>query len=123
MPTTLTEIAKEKSTYIITLTFQDEDGNAVVPASVSWSLTDDNNNIINGLSGQSETPASTVYVVLSGDDLQISSTETQLPRVGNRNTVMRHLVVEATYDSVTYGSGLNLNDEAVFQLEDLKKVS
>jgi len=123
MPTTLTEIAQEKSTYIVTLNFQDEDGNAVVPASISWSLTDDSNNIMNSLSSQSETPASTIYVVLSGDDLQISTTETELPKVGNRNTVRRHLVVEASYDSVTYGNGLNLNDSAVFLLEDLKKVS
>lgn len=123
MPTTLTEIAQEKSTYLITFNFLDEDGDPVVPATATWSLTDDSGNIMNSLENEALTPASTITVALSGDDLQVGSSETTLPRVGNRNTVRRHIVVEATYDSVIYGAGLNLNDEAVFELENLRKVA
>jgi len=123
MPTTLTEIAQEKSTYLVTFTFQDENGDVVVPATVVWSLTDGNGNIVNSLTDQSETPASSITITLTGDDLQVSAAETALARVGNRNTVRRHIVVEAIYDSVTYGNGLGLNDEAVFELENLKKVA
>ena len=123
MPTTLTEIAEEESTYLITFAFTDEDGNSVVPAAIVWSLTDDTGNIINSLTDQIEPNASSVTIVLTGDDLQVTAAETALARVGNRTTVRRHLVVEATYDSVTYGNGLGLNGEAVFELENLKKVA
>ena len=121
--TTLDNYAQEKSTYVVSFTFVDEAQNPVTPSSVSWSLTNGAGVIMNNLSGQSETPATTINVVLKGDDLQVGTAESTLKKVGNRNLVRRHFIVEASYDSVTYGSGLPLTGEAVFYLEDLKKIT
>jgi len=86
---TLPTHATESSTYIVTVTFTDEDGDAVVPATVSWTLEDEDGNIINGRSSVEETPASSIELVLKGDDLDPGD-ET----VGNLL-----LTVNATYNS------------------------
>jgi hypothetical protein len=112
MPVTLSPGATEESTYVIEVSFKDEDSAAVVPNSVSWSLTDDNGTVVNGRDSVAvASPASTITIVLSGDDLVIETFG-----------VNRTLLIEAEYDS-TLGSGLPLKDEAKFPIYDLVKVS
>lgn len=112
MISTLTTRAKENSTYVITVTFTDEDGDAVVPTSITWSLTDKSGNVINDREDVAvAVPASSVDVVLSGADLA----------VGTATAVQRYFLVEATYNS-DLGTGLPLNDECIFLLDGLVEV-
>lgn len=110
------KLAREKSTFVISCTFTDEDDNSVTPDSFAWSLVDSSGNAVNGLTDQSETPAATINIVLDDDDLQILSAEQSLDRV------KRSVVIEATYTS-SNGSGLPLNEEIVFVIENLQKIS
>lgn len=106
------EAAKERSTYIVTVPFVDEDGTAVAPTSATWTLSDDRGNIINSRENVAITPASTVQIVLTGADLALSE---------NDNGV-RKLTVEAVYTS-SLGSGLTLNEEVTIPVLDLVNVS
>lgn len=113
----LTTIAKEKSTFIVTVTFTDEDGAAVAPKTLTWSLTDASNNIINSREDVAvSSPAASNKIVLSGDDLQIQSIE------DSESYVRRRFVVEATYDSDA-GNDLPVKDAASFVMENLFKVT
>lgn len=112
MPTTLTTRAVEKSTFIITAAFTDEDDAAVVPNSITWSLTDKDGNVVNSRSAESETPATSVDIVLGGDDLALTE------HADNE----RILTVETDYDS-SLGSGLALRDEVRFRIAPLANVS
>jgi hypothetical protein len=111
MTTQLAVTAIEESTYIVTAAFVDEDGDAVTPQTVIWSLTDIEGTVINSLEDISETPATTVNIVLTGDDLGVVATGR-----------MRVVTVEATYNS-TYGTGLKLKGAATFAVENLVKVT
>jgi len=112
MATMLSVRAVEKSTYIVTTVFTDEADAAVTPLTVTWSLTDADGTVINDRLDVSETPASTVNIVLTGDDLSIPDS-TKLIRI---------VTVEATYDS-DYGTGLYLKKAAVFNVENLLSVT
>jgi len=114
MATELSVIAVEKSTYIVTAVFKDENGDLVIPLTVTWTLTDEDGTVINEREDAVETPASTVNIVLTGDDLQFISSES--------GGATRVVTVKATYDS-TYGSGLHLKKAATFMIEDLIAVS
>ena len=112
MAATALSNAIEKSTYIVTCTFTDEAGDSLVPETVAWTLTDGFGTVINDREAVSETPAATVNIVLSGDDLAIISGMTN----------KRILTIQATYNSA-YGTGLPLNARATFTIEDLVKIS
>ena len=112
MPTNLSDRALEEGTYIVTATFTDEDDASVIPDSITWTLTDKNGTVINSREDVSvATPATAVDIVLSGDDLAVTSTGT-----------LRILTVEAVYDSDA-GLDLPLKDEARFHVTDLKNVT
>jgi hypothetical protein len=108
----LSEQALEKSTFIISVSFYDEDGDAVIPNTVSWSLRTIDGHVINGRKDVSETPATTVNIVLTGDDLQIVANKTN----------ERVVTVESVYDS-DLGNDLNLNEEIYFIIKDLVGIS
>lgn len=108
MATTLTTIATEGSTYVVTCAFYDEDGGAEIPTSdVTWRLLDDKGNEI---STGSESAAASVDIVLSGDDLAVDDQYRELHWV--------NLVVSTTYDS-TLGSDLPLVDVVKFQIRNI----
>lgn len=115
MPTEITATkAVEKSTFIITVEFKDENDNLVVPDTMAWSLTDKLGTIINGredvvLSGL----ASSMDIVLSGDDLAI---------LLDKSSEKRFLVLEGTYTSVL-GTGLPMKDQLTFTVVNIKKVT
>lgn len=117
MPTELTEEAVEKSTYTITISFTDEDGNSVIPSTMVWSLVDINGKIINEREEVSiDSPSTSETIVLTGDDLQILETEAR------RSSVKRWIVLEGTYNSDA-GNNLHLRDQVQFPIINLKKVT
>ncbi len=102
--------AKERSTYVISMKFKDETGEDAVPTAIKWTLCDENSNPINGRKDvEVLVPANEIDVVLKGDDLQILEGEK------DQETVQRYVVIEATYNS-TLGTGLPLNEVAMFEL-------
>lgn len=108
--------AVEKSTYVITATCKDEDGNDVVPSLMTWTLTDESGTVINSRENVSvATPAAETDILLQGLDLAIQSGETS-------GTVGRVFSVYAEYNSVL-GSGLPLRGEVRFYIDNLLKVT
>lgn len=112
MATTLTVDAVEQSTYVVKITFYDEDGALVTPTAATWTLTDPAGNVVNEradieISGLT----SSVDVLLTGDDLALEGYD----------TYTRHFTLEATYNS-TLGSDLPLKAVAIFEIEPLVAV-
>ena len=107
--------AVEESTVKITVSFEDESGEEATPTSINWTLTDVNRTIINSRDAVSiVAPASTVTVVLSGDDLALQVGETG-------DAVYRYFTVEAVYSS-DIGADLPLKDQLEFPLKNLVAV-
>lgn len=110
--TYLSDHAKEKSTFIPVVTFRDPDEQLVVPNSgLTWTLTDVEGNVINSRQAVPITAASVVNVVLSGNDLVIRANSELI------------LLVEGTFNSVTYGNNLPIKDEIRFIVDNLIKVT
>jgi hypothetical protein len=107
----ISEKAREKSTFVIGLEFFDENGDYVVPNSITWKLTDENALVINSRTAETETPDSAIDIVLSGNDLAIAAGITS-----------RVLLVQAPYDS-SLGSGLPNNEEYTFEIDDLVNIT
>lgn len=111
----LNKKAVERSTYVITIEFRNENGNLVTPNSATWTLTDENGSIINSRQDVAiSSPSSTETVALTGADLAIQSGETGYG--------VRYFTVEAEYDSDA-GSGLSLTEAAQFTVENLIAVT
>lgn len=99
--------ATDKSTLVITASFTDEDGAAVVPNTITWALRDGNEDVVNERDEVVvATPAASIDIVLSGDDLDY---EVDAKRI---------FTILASYDS-DLGSDLPVNAEAVFSIDDL----
>lgn len=114
MAITLSTHAVEESTYVITVSFTDEDDNAITPITLTWTLVDTKGTVINSREDVViGTPSSSEDIVLSGDDLQIT---------GSNDNRKRILAVEATYDSDA-GSDLPLKQETQFIIDSLVAVS
>ena len=108
----LTKHAVEESTFVIEISFYDEEDNAVNPVTANWTLTDMDGTVINSRSAVTiSTPSSTENIVLSGDDLPAQSDGRPLV-----------LTIQGTYDSDN-GTGLPFNHEIRFYVDDLIKVT
>ena len=115
MPTTLSSVAVEKSTYVVVAAFTDENGDAVAPTTLTWTLTDSEGNIRNSRENvEVSSPSSSENIVLSGKDLALKNQ-------GNYKED-RILKIHATYTS-SYGSGLPLRASCRFSIVNLKAVS
>ncbi|OGC76975.1 hypothetical protein A2619_03430 [candidate division WWE3 bacterium RIFOXYD1_FULL_39_9] len=109
----ISETAKENSTIIFDVSFTDEDDADVTPESIAWTLVDSQDNVINSRDGVSvSVPAPTVSIVLTGDDLQIQTSERY------QKKVYRYLIVEAIYNSDA-GDGLSITESIRFKVENL----
>lgn len=105
MPSQLTTKAIDQSTYLVTAgTFTDESGTAVTPKTFTWTLTNAAGEVINSRSAVSETPAGTVKILLSGNDLKRSDGKSRI------------VAITYTYDS-SLGSDLTSIDTVFFGLE------
>lgn len=113
MPTELETKAVEKGTYVISASFTDEDGAAVTPnVGLKWTLTDGRGTVINERQDVPLTPATSVDILLQGDDLTLAEGE------GNERAV----TIEGTYNS-SLGSNLPLSDEVRFRIASLTHVT
>jgi hypothetical protein len=102
----------ERSTGVVIAAFTDDAGTAVVPSSITWTLTDTFGTVVNSRSAVSVlTPAASVDIVLSGADLALPS---------NLHTT-RVLTIEAVYTS-SAGTDLPLKEEATITIVDLLNV-
>ena len=111
LTTLLDQHAPERGTYFVTLSFVDENGAAVVPDSVTWTLTNDRGSIINSRSAVViAVPATSNTIVLSAADLAIGD-----------YGIERHLLVEGIYDS-TLGNNLPFKSQANFLIENFTAV-
>lgn len=110
MPEFLDEKAVEESTFSITAAFTDSAGNAVVPNSLTWSLSDRDGTIINSREDVAiATPAESNTVVLFGDDLALADTDNPV----------RVFLIQGDYDDPVLGAGLPIKDEAIFEISNL----
>jgi hypothetical protein len=111
----LTEHAKEKGTYAISVTFLDEGNAPVVPSAAKWTLTNLGKAVVNSRqSGSIADLADSVVILLQGLDLQILE--------GEKDSGKRLVTVEWTYDSA-YGSNLPGKAEIEFEVDNLLMVS
>jgi len=111
MPITITDTANEKSTFALELAITDENGDPLTPNTLTWTLTNLAGNVINERAGiEFATPASTVTVVLTGDDLALPE----------RADPLRVVTLEGTYDS-DLGNDLPLKEEVQFTIRNLAK--
>jgi len=90
------KVARKGSTYVVTVDFENEDQEEMTPTTILWKLTDTGGDIINSREDEVATPAASVNVVLSGNDLPVN---------GNREYEAIWFIVYGTYTS-NYGSGL-----------------
>ncbi len=117
------QVFPEKGARGIQITFRDTDGKLVVPTSISWTLTTaprahrDAAAVINGRESVGVTPASTVTIVLSGDDLAI------LPGERAKRLASRLLIIKFTYDSTDLGNGITDHTEYAFDVQNFHAVS
>lgn len=111
---TLTTIAREQSTYVVTCAFTDETGAEATPTSLTWTLTDLSGNVINSrqdVAVDEADLAPSVDIVLSGNDLAVSG----------RRQVTLVLTIEGTYTSDA-GSWLPLRDAVEILVDPLPGV-
>lgn len=115
MTTILTVKAQEKSTYVITAAFKDEDGQDVIPDSATWTLTDEDGTVINSRQAVTISPlAASVNIVLVCDDLAVDT--------GFSGTAQERIfTVSAIYTS-SLGSGLCLKNSCRFYVDNLVAV-
>jgi phage baseplate assembly protein gpV len=108
---TLTTVAREQSTYVVTCSFTDETGEAATPTALTWTLTDLAGTVINGrqdVAVAAEDLASSLDIVLSGDDLAVDGAV----------QVQRVLTIEGTYTSDA-GGALPLKDAVKINIDPL----
>ncbi len=99
--------ATEGGVFVVTFAFTDAQGTAVVPTTASWTLKDRSGAVMNGRSAVSVTPAASVDVTLSGDDL------VALDGVDE----WRVFTVDYVYTS-TEGSDLPMSGSALFKIKE-----
>jgi len=111
MPGAIKETATEQSSFKVTADFYDESGNDVAPATMTWTLTDEDGSVVNSREDVNiASPSSSESILLSGDDLAVD---------GN-DPVKRIVTFEGTYDSVEFGAGLPLIDQSTFTIMPIK---
>lgn len=107
---TLTIPAIERATYAIQVSFTDETGAAVVPnAGLTWTLLKSDGSIVNGRANVAVASASTITIVLHGDDLALTAGE---------RSKSRTVLIQGTYNS-TLGTNLEIKDTVKFPIVDL----
>jgi hypothetical protein len=119
MATTIsTTILPEKGVGIIQVVFKDEDDTLVVPnaSTIKWTLTDNplagnTATVINSRQLVDITSASTINIVLEGDDLALQAAEV------NELFVERVLSIQWQYDS-TVANNLDDKAEHIFKIEN-----
>ncbi len=111
MPVEVNDKIAEGGPAFIKGIFRDEESVLVVPASLKWTLTDDEGEVVNGRSGVAvAVPATSNTVVISGADTTVSS--------GRRR---RYFLFEGTY--VSDVGTLPLTGEVTFLIDDYRGIT
>jgi len=107
----------EKSSGVITVAFEDEDGDAVIPTSILWTLTTvDGVTVINSREQVAiSVPAASVDILLKNDDFAFTETEQDVKEVDRR------LTIEAVYNS-DLGTDIPLRDDKVITIRNLQYI-
>lgn len=104
---TLTSAAVELSSFTVSVAFADENGDAVTPDTVTWSLVNLGGRVINSRQDvEVASPAASIDIALNGDDLRVS---------GESASEQRLLIVRATY-TASGGVSKNLNSAVLFSV-------
>jgi hypothetical protein len=99
--------------------FTDADGSSVAPSVVAWTLTNDPGipgvapDVINDREAVEITPAATVVIVLSGEDLALLAGEV------SQSEARRILLVGFTFDSAVLGAGVTDYVQYKFNIENI----
>lgn len=116
MISVIVERAQEGSTYAVSIRLYERrmsvlssNSITIIPSSASWTLLDDNGEVVNGKDSIPISPSSRMTVVLSGADLILNGDYPE----------RRRLIIEGTYDGA-YGSNLPFRKELIFHIEDIK---
>lgn len=104
------QVARDGNTYVVVVKPQDEDGTAVTPNSMSYTLTNEYGRIVNSKDHVVITPSTEASVVLSAADVKYAE--------GTR----RRVILEGKYNS-TLGSSMDLVDWTEFGIEDVPHVT
>lgn len=109
---TLATVPAEKGHIVIDATFADENSASVIPNAITWTLTDKLGAVINSRNQVAvSTPATTVTILVSGDDLAIST----------YGATDRRLLIEWAYNS-SLGNDIPDKVEVRFNIADLVAV-
>jgi hypothetical protein len=112
MAVQLSVSVNESSTIVVTAAFRDEEGTAITPNSITYTLMDSGGTVVNEKEDEVVAPAESIDMVFYGDDLKLSD-------AGNLSSdPVRRVLVETTYDS-TYGVDLPSKAECQFSIVDL----
>lgn len=102
MPTKLKTAFNEDGTGVVSCEFFDENGESVLPNSITWALTDNEGTVINNREAENKTPGTAIDIVLTGDDLQPGTL---------------FVTIWGTYDS-DLGTDLPFKDWCSFKVRD-----
>jgi len=112
MPVTISKHATEEGTFPLIVTPTYTSGTVSVgfkPGTAAWTLSDEDGDVINSRSSVTLTPASSMNIVLQGDDLAITGTVRKIVK----------LMVEGIYSSDTFGNNLPYTEEATIIIDNL----
>jgi hypothetical protein len=110
----------KKSSGLFTPTYLDETGAVIAPAnitSVTYTISDQNGQIINGRNNVSITPPAGIILLAADTDL-ISSDSSNAGGVG-----LRILCIKVLYNSATLGNNTPINMEFGFMINPLVNVA
>ena len=108
--TKLTTNAIDESTYKLEVTCTDSAGSTVVPGSGTWTMTNEDGDVVNSREDVELSVATTMTIVLSGDDIAFAD--------GRK----RVITFSITYSS-DEGSNLPLREEVWFEITNLVKIT
>ena len=112
MPVIATVKAIENDTIVVGVAFTDEDGAEVTPNTIKWSWVKMTGEVINNRLDEVVSPASSVDIALTGDDLELpEGVETP-----------RRFRIYGTYNSDA-GSNLNYNRELQIPVQNTIEAS
>ena len=110
---TISTHARDKTYFIVSITFTDEVPKNVAPNSATWTLTDMDGNVINGRDAVSiSSPTTTSTITLTGTDTTIV--------LGQTNE--RLLLAEWVYNS-THGNNRIGKKQAIIVIDDLLHIT
>ena len=112
---TMARQAVEESTYTLPIAAFYDDATtpaAITPASITWSLHNGDDDVVNSRDTVVVTAATSINITLTGDDLALP----------DEAKSMRYVTLEYTYDS-TLGTGLPGKQQIAFRITPLGTVT